>query len=86
MSLKGGGSAASLIALHIGPNPATTTNSTLTMTNYNKFDNLWVHSFDQGIVMDAGPGEQCTHKADSGWQSDGDRTRVHYFEQLLHRG
>ena len=53
-------------AIHIGPNPNSTTNATLTMTNYNKFSNLYIHGFANGIVMDAGPGGACTKLGDSG--------------------
>ena len=56
--------------LHVGPNPASVYGRNalrpLTMTNYNSFRNLYLHSAKEGIVMDAGPGNGFTSKGDSG--------------------
>lgn len=71
MQLVGSGpNSEQLTLLHIGPHPLhyypRNSHLPVTMQNYNSFRNLYLHGAREGIVMDAGPGQACTGKGDSG--------------------
>lgn len=71
MQLVGAGpNAGEVTLLHIGPHPLhyypRSPHLPVTMQNYNSFRNLYLHGAKEGIVMDAGPGQACTGKGDSG--------------------
>jgi hypothetical protein len=87
MQLVGAGpNEAELTLLHIGPHPlylyARNKNMPTTMQNYNSFRNLYLHNAKEGIVMDAGPGQACTDKGDSGnWYNTFNTVLMEYVKR-----